>query len=141
MNPAASTANRVARLERHRVSGLPVVYACSGCSSAGQMANYVAVELDRRGFAEMSCVAGLGGNVRPVLDTARDAAQISVLDGCPLNCARRCLERHGIVPDRHYVLTEYGVRDHDHRYFDREQAERIIERVLGDLVSRAQLTC
>ena len=141
MNPTASSANRVVLRERHRVSGLPVAYSCSGCSSAGQMANYIAVELDRRGFAEMSCVAGLGGNVRPVLDTARAAAQIIALDGCALNCARRCIERHGLAPEQHYVLTEHGVLDHDHRYFDREQAERIIERVLGDIVSRAQPAC
>lgn len=33
---------------------LPLVYSCSGCSSAAQMANYLAVSLDRRGLAEMS---------------------------------------------------------------------------------------
>jgi len=141
MNQDVASAYRVARRESRRASGLPVVYACSGCSSAGQMANYVAGELDRRGFAEMSCAAGLGGDVAPVLATARAAAQIIALDGCPLSCARKCLERHGLVPDLHYVLTEHGVRDHDHRYFDREHAERIIERILGDLVSRAQLAC
>ena len=42
---------------------LPLVYSCSGCSSAAQMANYVAVQLDRRGAAEMSCIAGVGGDV------------------------------------------------------------------------------
>ena len=141
MNQNLGSANRVARRERHRASGLPVVYACSGCSSAGQMANYIAAELDRRGFAEMSCVAGLGGDVEAVLDTARAAPQIIALDGCPLDCARKCLARHGLAPDRHYVLTERGVREHDYGFFNREEAERIIERILGDLVSRAQLAC
>jgi uncharacterized metal-binding protein len=39
----------------------PLVYSCPGCSSAAQMANYIALELDRRGVAEMSCIAGVGG--------------------------------------------------------------------------------
>ena len=41
----------------------PLVYSCSGCSSAAQMANYLAVQLDRKGVAEMSCIVGVGGNV------------------------------------------------------------------------------
>jgi len=35
----------------------PVVFACSGCSPAGQLANQLALELDRRDIAEMSCLA------------------------------------------------------------------------------------
>ena len=40
---------------------LPLVYSCSGCSSAAQMANDLALRLDRAGVAEMSCIAGVGG--------------------------------------------------------------------------------
>lgn len=40
----------------------PLVYSCSGCSSAAQLANHVALQLDRRGVAEMSCIAGVGGD-------------------------------------------------------------------------------
>ena len=40
---------------------LPIVYSCSGCSSVAQMANYIALELDKLGLAEMSCIAGVGG--------------------------------------------------------------------------------
>ncbi|TAK94969.1 MAG: zinc-binding protein, partial [Aquabacterium sp.] len=40
-----------------------LVYACSGCSSAAQLANHLAVRLDREGIAEMSCIAGVGGRV------------------------------------------------------------------------------
>ena len=41
----------------------PIVYSCSGCSSAAQLANHVALRLDRCGAAEMSCIAGVGGDV------------------------------------------------------------------------------
>ena len=41
---------------------LPILYSCSGCSSAAQMANHIAVYIDRQGIAEMSCIAGVGGN-------------------------------------------------------------------------------
>ena len=45
---------------------LPLVYSCSGCSSAAQMANHLALRLDRAGAAEMSCIAGVGGGVAAV---------------------------------------------------------------------------
>ena len=35
-----------------QTSPRPLVYACSGCSSAAQLANHVAVRLDRSGVAE-----------------------------------------------------------------------------------------
>jgi uncharacterized metal-binding protein len=46
----------------------PLVYSCSGCSSAAQMANYLAIQLDRLNLAEMSCIAGVGGNVKKLVD-------------------------------------------------------------------------
>ena len=76
---------------------LPIVYACSGCSSAAQLANHVAVRLDRTGIAEMSCIAGVGGDVPSLIKTAQSGRAIVVLDGCPLECARHCLQRHGVT--------------------------------------------
>ena len=28
----------------------PLIYSCSGCSTAAQMANYLAIQLDRKGM-------------------------------------------------------------------------------------------
>ena len=87
----------------------PLVYACSGCSSAAQLANQVAVRLDRTGVAEMSCIAGVGGDVPSLVKTARSGRPIIALDGCPLVCVQSSLARHGITPARHYQLQQYGV--------------------------------
>jgi uncharacterized metal-binding protein len=48
----------------------PLVYSCSGCSSAAQMANHLAIRLDRDNQAEMSCIAGVGGGVPGLVKTA-----------------------------------------------------------------------
>ena len=45
----------------------PLVYSCSGASSAAQTCNHLAVKLDRAGAAEMSCIAGVGGDVKPLV--------------------------------------------------------------------------
>lgn len=53
--------------EKIKSNELPLIYSCSGCSNIAQLANDVAVKMDREGFAEMSCIAGVGGNVKPLV--------------------------------------------------------------------------
>ncbi|MCB1989053.1 MAG: putative zinc-binding protein, partial [Burkholderiaceae bacterium] len=107
----------------------PLVYSCSGCSSAAQLANHVALRLDRAGVAEMSCIAGVGGDVPSLVRTARSGRPIIALDGCPLNCVQGCLSRHGITADRHYQLQQYGVKKRRHEDFDPAQASTVLEQV------------
>lgn len=114
-------------------AGLPLVYACSGCSSAAQLANQVALRLDRAGDAEMSCIAGVGGDVPHLLKIARSGRPIIALDGCPLVCVHSSLARHGISPARHYQLQQYGVKKRKHEDFDAEQAVTVLARVQADL--------
>lgn len=57
----------------------------------------------------MSCVVGVGGDVPSLVTFAEKSEKILVLDGCPLQCARKCLERHSIVPTVHLILTEEGL--------------------------------
>lgn len=104
---------------RELYASLPLVYACSGCSSAAQLANDLALRLDQEQQAEMSCIAGVGGDVRALLRTASSGRPILALDGCPLHCVRHSLARHGVVPDVHLDLSEHGVGK---RYHDRATA-------------------
>ena len=114
-------------------SHLPLVYACSGCSSAAQLANHVALQLDRRGVAEMSCIAGVGGDVPYLLKIARSGRPIIALDGCPLVCVKSSLARHGIDAGRHYQLNQYGVKKRYHADFDPAEAETVLTQIVTDL--------
>jgi uncharacterized metal-binding protein len=87
-----------------------VVYACSGCSDAGEIADRIARQLTREGVAQMSCLAGIGGRVKSLLLTAEKAERILVVDGCPLNCARRTLELAGFKKFDHLELHKLGIR-------------------------------
>ncbi|GAB3516074.1 zinc-binding protein [Pseudoxanthomonas daejeonensis] len=104
---------------------LPLVYSCSGCSSAAQMANQMALWLDRAGAAEMSCIAGVGGGVTGLVRTAQSGRAILALDGCVLHCVRACLERAGVSADTHLTLSDHGVRKRRHADFLPEQAETV----------------
>ena len=111
---------------------LPLVYSCSGASSAAQLANHIAVKMDRLKAAEMSCIAGVGGDVKPLVRTAKSGRPIIALDGCPLHCAAHILKRHGIQADKHYDLSEMGVKKKMHEDFDPEEAARLLQQIVMD---------
>ncbi len=104
----------------------PLVYSCSGCSNAAQMANYLAIRLDRLGIAEMSCIAGVGGNVKKLVQTALSGRRIIVIDGCPLACSGACLSNHSILPDESFDLGRFGVKKRDHEDFDQSAANKVL---------------
>ncbi|UUA75032.1 putative zinc-binding protein [Cellvibrio sp. QJXJ] len=95
-------------------ANLPLVYSCSGCSNVAQLANDLAVTLDREGHAQMSCIAGVGGNVKNLVKTAKSDRPILAIDGCKVACVKKVLERHRIVPQWHMELTELGIKKRDH---------------------------
>jgi uncharacterized metal-binding protein len=114
----------------------PLVYSCSGCSSAAQTTNQVALALDRRGTAEMSCIAGVGGDVPSLVRTARSGRPIVALDGCRLECVRSCLSRHEVEPDLHVVLSDHGVRKRRHVDADPGQVATLVEEVTARITER-----
>ncbi|MBT9495536.1 MAG: putative zinc-binding protein [Paucibacter sp.] len=123
---------------------LPLVYSCSGCSDAAQLANHLAVRLDRAGLAEMSCIAGVGGGVANLVRKAREAAAtgrpIIALDGCVLACCRACLSQQHLEPSRHVLLHQLGVRKRYHLAFDAEQADRLFADLANELTAQTEVT-
>ena len=118
-------------------SKLPLVYSCSGASSATQMANHVAVKLDRLKVAEMSCIAGVGGDVKPLVRTAKSGRPIIALDGCPLHCAAQILKRHSLKANKHYDLSKMGVNKKQHEDFDPQEAAKALRRIQDDIMPAA----
>jgi uncharacterized metal-binding protein len=88
----------------------PIVYACSGCSDAGELADRIARRLTREGAAEMSCLAGIGGRVKSLVARAENAERILAIDGCPLNCTRHTLELAGFKNFDHLELHKLGMK-------------------------------
>jgi GNAT superfamily N-acetyltransferase len=77
----------------------------------------------------MSCIAGVGGNVKKMVRTALSGRKIIVIDGCPLACSRYCLNNHNIKPDLHFELTNMGVTKKMHEDFEADQAKDILHRI------------
>jgi uncharacterized metal-binding protein len=118
---------------RKERSELPLVYSCSGCSNIAQLANRLAIELDRDQVAEMSCIAGVGGGVKSLVKKATSGRKIISFDGCHLHCVKNCLSVHDIEPTYHYTLTDYGIKKKYHMDFSPADVGEIKRIVLDDL--------
>lgn len=126
-----------------RYSDLPLVYACSGCSSVAQLANEMAVRLDRLGKAEMSCISGVGGGVPALLKVARSGRPILALDGCALACVKACLAQADVAPDTHLVLNRQGAKKKFHADCstqEKDHAWQQIEAAANGLLTQPELS-
>lgn len=117
-----------------RSSPKPLVYSCSGCSSAAQLANAVALKLDRAEVAEMSCIAGVGGDVPALVRTAKSGRPIVALDGCTLACVKNTLARHDIAPALYFLLSDLGISKRRHADYEPAQAQHVYDDVSRQIV-------
>jgi uncharacterized metal-binding protein len=113
---------------------LPLVYSCSGCSNIAQLANQLAIELDRDNIAEMSCIAGVGGGVKKLVKLAQSGRPIIALDGCALHCVKHCLARENVSPTHHFTLSEYGLKKHYKTDYLENELSHAKENVLQSLL-------
>ncbi len=110
---------------------LPLVYSCSGCSDIAQLANQVAIEFDRESFAEMSCIAGVGGDVPAIVKKAKSGRTIIALDGCPSHCVKHCLANQGVEATHHFILTDFDIKKRQHVDFSPTDVIKVKKRVLA----------
>jgi uncharacterized metal-binding protein len=85
-----------------------LIFCCSGASNVGALSYLAAIRLAQEGFGNFSCIAGIGGNIPPMIRSAKDAEERIVIDGCPTGCARRIMDSNLIPIDRYVIVTELG---------------------------------
>ena len=110
MLEALERTNVMSNNENIPVRKAVVVYARSGCSDAGEIADRIARQLTRESAAQMSCLAGIGGRIKGLVLKAEQAERILVVDGCPLNCAAHTLKLAGFNKFDHLELHKIGIR-------------------------------
>lgn len=108
-----SPSDLYSRSVQKKAPAKPLVFACSGCSFAGKLADDLARRLDRNGDAEMSCLAGIGAQ-RPSFIAKLKNREVWVVDGCAIECARGVFEQadRSAAITRHIRLHDHGVKKH-----------------------------
>ena len=107
----------------------------------GQIANAAAIEMACRGLANFYCLAGIGGHVPGMVDSAAHADYRIAIDGCAVACARKTLEQAGLVADTAVVLTELGIEKNHDFVWSEEQVETIIQAAAAGLSGAAEDAC
>ena len=59
-----------------------MILSCSGASREGRLSNQATVELTGEGFGVMFCLAGIATGKSGFVQSAKDAEQMIVIDGC-----------------------------------------------------------
>ncbi len=86
-----------------------LIFACSGAADVGAIADQAARKLNKEGVGKMFCLVGIGGRVSGIMKTSESASAILAIDGCPLDCAKQCLEQAGFGNFRHLRLADLGM--------------------------------
>jgi uncharacterized metal-binding protein len=66
--------------------------------------------MTQQGVGKMFCLAGIGGRANGIMKTAESADRLLAIDGCPMNCAKRCLEQAGFNTFAHLQVADLGLK-------------------------------
>ena len=86
-----------------------LLYACSGGANVAEVSDRAARELMFGGFGSMFCLAGLGAGIQGMIQTAKDADLNLVIDGCPMDCAKKIFDNAGITNYVQVKVTDLGI--------------------------------
>ena len=86
-----------------------LLYACSGGANVAEIADRAARELMFSGCGSMFCLAGIGAGIPAMIQTARDADLNVILEGCPMDCAKKIFDRAGLANYVQIKVTDLGI--------------------------------
>ena len=105
-----------------------LLYACSGGANVAEVADRAAREMASSGCGTMFCLAGLGADIQGMIQTAKDADMNVVIDGCPMDCARKTFDRVGVTNYRQLKVTDLGIEKVKGVRCTQEQIDRVMEK-------------
>ncbi|MDQ1353317.1 MAG: hypothetical protein QG657_3623 [Acidobacteriota bacterium] len=89
--------------------GVKLIFPCSGAADVGEISDRAARKLTVMGTGKIFCLAGIGGNISGMIASAKGADKVLVIDGCPVDCARKTMEERGIDGFLHFRVTDLGM--------------------------------
>ncbi len=86
-----------------------LIFACSGASDVGAVADQAARRVSRMKLASMGCLGAVANGLEFAMDPIKVAERIIIIDGCPENCARLTMEKAGVLSFSHILLSKLGM--------------------------------
>lgn len=85
------------------------VFYCAGASNVGQSTMLSSVKAANEvGYdkAALLCLASISAGLANITNAAKSAKGIVAVDGCPMSCAKKTLEKAGFQLDEHIIVTK-----------------------------------
>lgn len=86
-----------------------VLFACSGASDVGEVADRATRTVAKMGVASMACMSAISAREANTLKKAENASRIIAIDGCGFGCAQKNLSSAGFENTEQVVLSELGL--------------------------------
>ena len=86
-----------------------LIFSCSGAADVGAVSDQAARKLTKDGIGKMYCLTGIGGNVSGIVESTKSADKILAIDGCPVACTKKLLERNGFNDFYYLELSKIGL--------------------------------
>lgn len=99
----------------------------------GQIANAAAFGLATRGTGKMACLSAVSAGMPGPVTGAKQARLVLAIDGCPVKCAAKTLEKAGIKPTHNVLVTDLGLRKLDDLRYESSDVERAMRLCLDAL--------
>lgn len=104
-----------------------LIYACSGGSNVGQLANEAAKVLDSEKAGAMGCMAGLGGHISGMVASAESGAPVLIIDGCSVACGKNIADHLGLKGYGYVDITALGIKkEHNVNKTPPNQIEEVV---------------
>lgn len=85
------------------------VFYCAGASNVGQSTMLSSVKAANEvGYdkAALLCLASISAGLANITNGAKNAKGIVAVDGCPMSCAKKTLEKAGFTPEEHLIVSK-----------------------------------
>jgi uncharacterized metal-binding protein len=103
-----------------------LLYACSGGANVAEISDKAARELMFSGCGSMFCLAGLGAGIAGMIQTAKNADVNLVIDGCPMDCAKKVFEKAGLTNFAYVKVTDLGIEKVKGVRCTQEQVDKVV---------------
>ena len=111
-------------------------YACSGGANVAEIADRAARELMFACEGTMFCLAGLGAGIEGMIQTAKDADLNVVIDGCPLDCAKKVFDNCGVTNYLQIKVTDLGLEKTKGVRATDEQVQKVVAKAKDVLAQK-----
>lgn len=86
-----------------------LIFSCAGAADVGEIADRAARKLHKESAGKLFCLAGIGAGLNNFIEQTKGASKVLVIDGCPVDCAKKLMEKNDIQNFDYIRVTDSGL--------------------------------